>query len=172
MATAGAMVQALMAELEHEGAGTRRIIAAVPDEHLDFRPHEKSWTARELIGHLIEIPGWIPETLTLPEWDMAAEDFKLVVHGSVAEALAAWDENMTKALSTLTSTPDEALSQVWSLKSGERVFFELPRAQVMRSFILNHLIHHRAQLGMYLRLLNVPVPALYGNSADDPGLMG
>jgi uncharacterized damage-inducible protein DinB len=162
----------LALELEHEGAITRKLIAAVPEDRFDHRPHDKSWTARQLVGHLTEIPGWVPAMLEHPQWDMAHDEYILQTFESVQESLEFFDRNLGLALKSLRLINDHDIQQPWTMRCGERIYIQLPRSIVVRNFILNHSIHHRAQLGVYLRLMDVPVPAVYGSSADDLGIMG
>jgi uncharacterized damage-inducible protein DinB len=154
-------------ELRHEGQVTRTIIAAVPDSQLGFRPHEKSMTAGQLISHLVESVDWVQGTVNTS--DMNLEGYQPLSHGSVAEALADYDKYMAEALDTLSTVSDTALQEPWSMFHGTQVVMTLPKAVVIRSFVLSHLIHHRAQLGLYLRIMGEKVPIMYGATADDPG---
>ncbi|MDH5758914.1 MAG: DinB family protein [Gemmatimonadota bacterium] len=153
-------------EFDHEMAGTRRTLERVPEARFDFKPHEKSFTLRELAAHVANIPTWVAVTLATEVLDMD-EPFDQPDPRSVADMLALFDEAVASARGALEKASAEDLSVMWSLKAGGHTAFSLPRAAVLRSFVLNHIIHHRAQLTVYLRLLDVPVPALYGPSADE-----
>jgi uncharacterized damage-inducible protein DinB len=158
--------QVFLPELEHEMAGTRRVLERVPDEHLDWRPHEKSFTLRELATHVATLPRWIPVMLTTSEVDY------LTLPGtepgaSAASLVARLDALVEESKEQMAAATPEAWGEGWTLQYGDQTVFSMPRAAAYRSFVMNHLIHHRAQLTVYLRLLNAPVPGLYGPSADE-----
>ena len=167
------LARALLPEFDHEIASARRTLERVPMEKASRRPHEKSYTLGELANHLARIPGWAAPTLTLDSMDLAPEAGE-VQEPPVAETTEAllgfFDAQVAEARSVLEATSDEAFQRLWTLRSGGTEHFTLPRFAVFRSFILNHLIHHRAQLGVYLRLNDVPVPSVYGPSADEEGM--
>jgi len=158
--------QAVFPEFEHEMAGTRRVLERVPDEHLDWRPHEKSFTLRELATHVANLPRWVGITFTTPSFDYLTLP-RSEPGASAAALLERFDALVAEAREQLTSSTPEAWEDTWSLSAGDRELFAMPRAACYRSFIMNHLIHHRGQLTVYLRLLNVPIPGLYGPSADE-----
>lgn len=156
-------------EYDMELATTRKLVAAVPDDKLAWRPHDKSMTLQYLVSHLVNIPAWVPLSLDHPELDMAPEGKKWETPqmASRAEALAALDANGAAGRASLAAADDARMEESWSLKAGGQVYFTCPKRTVMRNFVMNHLIHHRAQLGVYLRLLDVPLPGSYGPSADE-----
>ena len=164
---------ALLPELDQEMAGTRRTLERVPDAKLGWRPHPKSPTLGGLATHLANLPSWTKITLETSELDIAPKGAPPPRAGekrSRDELLAFFDENLAAARAALAKATDGDLQVGWTLlKGGERVF-TLPRIAALRGFVLNHNVHHRAQLGVYLRLLDVPVPALYGPTADEPGV--
>ena len=156
----------LLPEFDHEMANTRKALERVPADKLDFRPHEKSWTLRELAGHLAQLPGWTAITLETTELDMS-QPFEQPRLETKADILAAFDASVAGARGALEKAGAQDLMIPWTLKNGEQVAFSLPRAAVLRSFVMNHNVHHRGQLTIYLRLTGGSVPALYGPSADE-----
>lgn len=157
----------LIPELDQEMGKTRETLSRLPDESFDFRPHEKSWTAAELATHIASVPTWITMTLATSEFDLA-EPFDAPARAeSTAELLERFDENVAVARRALAEASAEALAEPWSLRTGEDVMFTLPRGAVIRVMILNHMIHHRGQFTVYLRMVGAPVPSLYGPSADE-----
>lgn len=162
--------QALLAEFQHEAATTRKLLERVPMDKLEWQPHPKSMTLRRLAGHVAEVNLWAVQTLTADEFDTSRPDAKKFFapeFKSSSELLEFFDKGVKDTIAALINTDDDAFGRPWSLKSGGHTAFTLPKAMVMRSFVMNHMIHHRAQLGVYLRLLDVPVPSMYGPSADE-----
>jgi len=162
--------QALLPEFDVEIANTRKTLERVPENKPEFRPHPKSMTLARLAGHLAEIPMWASMTLEHDELDMSppgAAPQAGYVMSSRQDALAKFDEHTKKARTLLASTTDEAMMRTWTLKNGGHTIMALPKVAVMRSFVMNHMVHHRAQLGVYLRMNDVPVPSIYGPSADE-----
>src|ERR1051326_27115 len=160
----------MLPEFDHEMANTRKTLERVPDDKFAWKPHEKSTSLGGLAPHLGNIPSWTKNTFEHSELDLAPPDgqtFRLDEAKSRSELLAAFDKNVADARAALQSAGDEKWLEPWSLLHGGNPIFTMPRAAVMRSFVMNHLIHHRAQLGVYLRLLDVPVPSIYGPSADE-----
>jgi len=162
----------ILPEFEQEMANTRRTLERVPDEKFEWKPHEKSSSLGGLATHLANIPSWTTHTFERDELDIAppgAPPFRLEQAQSTADLLSAFDKNVADARATLAAATDERWFGKWSLLRGGDTIMTLPRAAVMRGFVLSHLIHHRAQLGVYLRLLDVAVQAIYGPSADEGG---
>jgi len=157
--------QALLPEFDHEMKNTRKSLERVPDNRLGWKPHKKSSTLAGLATHLSMINGWAEAIVAQDSFDVKdsppAQELK-----SRAEILGAFDKNVVSARKAIAGASDEQLMKPWSLLSSGKTIFTLPRVAVLRSFILNHTIHHRAQLGVYLRLNDVPVPSIYGPSAD------
>ena len=160
---------ALKAELQHEAAGTRRLLERVPEDKLAWRPHEKSMTLGRLAGHICELPEWGRRTVEEPEVDLA--EIPPEQRGKVADSTAAmlgdFDRAMEGFAAALDGADDASMFESWRLRNGEQVFFEMPRAAALRSFVFNHLVHHRGQLTVFLRLLDVPLPQTYGPTADE-----
>ncbi len=158
--------QSLLSEFDQESAGTRKTLERVPEDKLDFQPHPKSMTLGRLAQHLSEMPGWGVLTVNSTEFVMP-ESYQPPPITTAASLLADYDKNVAGLRAALAAASDEDLMQPWSLKMGGRVIFTMPRVAVLRGMVFNHMIHHRAQLAVYLRLNDVPVPALYGPSADE-----
>jgi uncharacterized damage-inducible protein DinB len=164
--------QMILPEFDHEMANTRRTLERIPDDKFDWKPHEKSTPLGELATHLATIPSWAAMTFDRDELDLAPPgepEYRVEPAKSRAEVLAAFDKNVADARAALETATDKNWLGKWSLMNRAKPIFTLPRAAVIRGFILSHSIHHRAQLGVYLRLLDVPVPAIYGPSADESG---
>lgn len=160
--------KSLLPEFEHEMANTRRTLERIPEDKFDWKPHEKSMPLGALATHLATIPSWTAKTFEVDELDVAppgAPPYRLEPKGSRAEVLAMFDENVASARAALDAAIDENWQGKWTLMMTAKPIFSLPRTAVMSGFVMNHLIHHRAQLGVYL-LLDVPVPSIYGPSAD------
>ena len=153
-------------EFDHEFAETRKALEAVPEDEFDFKPHTKSFSLHELAGHLANIPQWVPITLNEDSFDMEAP-YERYVPGTKQEMLDHFDQGIAAARDLIENASGETLMEMWRLMKGDAVEFEMPKAAVLRSFIFNHNVHHRAQLGVYLRLLDVTVPGHYGPTADD-----
>lgn len=159
------LVQELINELKQEAAVTRKHLERVPFGESEYRPHEKSETLGRLAIHVAEIVGWWKECLLNDEMDFI--DFQPKAISTTEQLLAYFDGLLAEAVKVLSEAQPEDFVKQWSMRHGETIYFTLPKNQVLRVFCMNHLIHHRAQLGVYLRLLGVPVPAAYGPSADD-----
>src|SRR4051812_10773777 len=164
-----AMKDALLPEFDHEMRTTRRVLERVPDADLTWKPHEKSFSIGQLAAHLANIPTWIGITCDLSVFDLATlgDDARPKEPPSTVQLLRRFDENVTRARQKLVDQTDSALMSTWTLKQAGQEFFTMPKAAVLRSFVMNHSIHHRGQLSVYLRLRNVPVPSIYGPTADE-----
>ena len=165
-----AINQALLPEFDQEMANTRKTLERVPDDKLGWKPHEKSMMLGRLAGHVAEMPYWAVETITKDSFDMMPAGVpppQPTIAKSRRENLEMFDKNVAAARAALASASDEHLMKPWSLMRGGQTIFSMPRIAVIRGMIMNHMIHHRAQLGVYLRLNNIPLPALYGPSADE-----
>lgn len=164
------IAQSMLPEFDHEMATTRRILECVPEGKGDWRPHPKSMPLARLAGHVAELPGWTGSVFGATELDFApagAAPMQPTLFTTRAAILELFDANVAKARAALAQAPDASLMADWSLKMGGRVLFTMPRIAVQRTMVMNHVIHHRAQLGVYLRLLDVAIPGSYGPSADD-----
>ena len=158
---------AFIAELQMEAASSRKILERVPTEKNDWKPHDKSMKLGNLSTHVAEIPGWIAMTLTTNELDLAKMDYKPNIAGNTEELIEKLNGNINKAISALENSKEEDFEEIWTLRNGDHIIFALPKKVVIRNVGFSHMIHHRAQLGVYLRLLDVLVPGVYGPSADD-----
>jgi uncharacterized damage-inducible protein DinB len=164
------MSQVLLPEFDHEMANTRKALERVPDDKFGWKPHEKSMTLGRLATHVAELTGWIPTTLETESLDFAppgAPPFQPKIAASQAELLATFDKNVAAARAAIGGAGDAQWMVPWTLLNGGQTIFSLPRIAVLRGMVMNHIIHHRGQLAVYLRLNDVPVPALYGPSADE-----
>jgi uncharacterized damage-inducible protein DinB len=162
-------VDALLPEFDHEMTITRKMLERVPDDRFGWKPHAKSYAAGQLAQHLASIPWWGKMTLREDGIDLA-EFPPPAPLPAIADVLALFDTNMSSARTALVGKSDAELKAQWSLKREGHVIFTMPKHAVWRSFVISHTIHHRAQLGVYLRLLDIPVPSTYGPSADEGGL--
>ncbi len=164
------LVKGLLAEFDHEMKGTRRTLERVPDDKLSWKPHPKSFTFSMLASHLAQIPGWLAPTIEEESLNVSPpgkEPYKVPSLGSREEILKSFDDNVAKGRAALEKAQEDQMFVKWSLLAGDRTVFTIPRVAVVRGFILSHTIHHRAQLGLYLRMNDIPVPALYGPSNDE-----
>ncbi len=168
--SAGRLGSAFLAELENEAKTTRACLERVPMDKYDWKPHEKSMSFGRLAVHCAEMFGWTKETLTQDVLDFATADMTPFEPKTTEELLAFFDDHIEKAKAILGDTSDETMFTNWTMQNGEQVYFTMPKVAVMRTFVLNHIIHHRGQLSVYLRLNDIPVPSIYGPSADE-GLM-
>ncbi len=167
-----AISQALLPEFDREMANTRKTLERVPDDKLTWKPHPKSGTMLWLASHLANLPLWVVVTMAQDSFDMdppGGSSFKLPAMNSRAETLAVFDEHVKQARATIAAAADPEFMKPWSLLKGGQTIFTLPKIGVLRSFVMNHLIHHRGQLTVYFRLNDIPVPALYGPSGDEIG---
>ena len=164
-----AIGQSMLAEFDHEMANTRKTLERVPDDKFEWTPHEKSFPMGKLATHLANLPSWTSVTIDLEVFDMApnGEQIKTPECHSQKELLETFDANVAKGREALAGVSDERIFGNWALAAGGHQIFSMPRVAVLRSFVLNHIIHHRAQLGVYLRLNDIPVPSIYGPSADE-----
>jgi uncharacterized damage-inducible protein DinB len=162
-----AIVDALLPEFDHEMATTRRLLERVPEAELAWKPHDKSMSLAQLSGHIANIPNWCAKTIEVSTLDLATFGPPPPPPESRAALLAAFDRNVAAARSLLVKTTDPEMKAPWTLKHGDEEFFTLPRISALRYFFMNHTIHHRGQLSVYLRLRNVAVPPIYGPTADE-----
>ncbi len=156
----------MLPEFDHEFAQTRIALERVPEDKFSWKPHEKSFTLHQLAAHVAEVCWWMGPTLDVELLDLD-EPMERVVPETREQLLAHFDEGVKQARAKLEGASAETFQQMWSMKHGGEIVMSMPKGAVVRSFILNHNVHHRAQLGVYLRLLDVPVPGHYGPSADE-----
>ncbi len=164
------MNEALLPEYDHEMSTTRKTLERVPEDKFDWKPHSKSSAMGALAVHVATLPQWAGMVLTTEQFDVVpvgGSPRQQPVAKTRAELLSLFDKNSADARAAIAAATDEALLTPWSLLASGKTIFTMPRAAVLRSTVMNHLIHHRAQLGVYLRLNDVPLPATYGPSADE-----
>jgi len=161
-----ALKDALLAELKHEAGMTKKILEKVPMDKKDWQPHVKSMTLGRLATHVAEIPHWISDIINIDEFDFL-KDFKPNKASTNEELMQVYQQKLDKAIEDLSKMNDEDFKKHWIVKSGDQVYYDLPKAVALRGWAYNHLFHHRGQLSVYLRLLDVPVPGMYGPSADE-----
>jgi uncharacterized damage-inducible protein DinB len=168
------IAQSLIPEFDHEMAGARTMLERLPEDKLEFKPDPKSMSLGRLAGHIAEMPGWGSSALNMDSLDMnpgGKPGFEALVAKSRQQVLAAFDKNVSDARAALATASDAHLMMEWKLLSNGVTLMAMPRLTVVRTFVMNHVIHHRAQLGVYYRMNGIPLPALYGPSADE-GQMG
>lgn len=162
------IAELLLPEFDQEMATTRRMLEAVPDDKLAWKPHAKSFSMGDLASHIANTVSWAEPTMTRTMFDLGTVSREEMTKAAKSRAeLLSWFDANVQSVRVLLDKPDADYFVPWTLKHGDNVFFTLPRYTCMRSFVLNHIVHHRAQLGVYLRLNDVPVPGAYGPSADE-----
>lgn len=161
----------ILGEFDREMANTRKSLERVPEDKFDWKPHKKSWSMSQLATHISHLPTWVIETINSDSFDLSPADGSRDVSPSPVtsckEILDRFDKDVSAARQAIAESDDAHLLSPWTLLNGGHTVFTMPRIAVLRNFFMNHLIHHRAQLGVYLRMNDVPVPALYGPSADE-----
>jgi uncharacterized damage-inducible protein DinB len=160
------MSQGLLGELDYEAVSARKVLERIPADKFDWKPHEKSMSMGELANHLADLFSWYKVTLEQDELDFAA-GYEQPKATNAEELVAIFDKNLAAAKESLGKAEADVFTKNWTLRSGEHVIFTLPRPATLRTFVVNHLVHHRAQLALYLRLNDIPVPSMYGPSADE-----
>lgn len=164
--------KSLLPEFDHEMATTRKLLERVPDDKFDWKPHPRSTAMGGLATHVANIPTWTINSMTQESLDLAPGGVPVPPMQPAAgrdALLKFFDENVAKAREAIANAADDAFFVPWSLMMNGKTIMTLPRVAVVRSFVLNHLIHHRGQLSVYLRLNDIPVPSIYGPSADEGG---
>jgi uncharacterized damage-inducible protein DinB len=163
--------ESLLPEFDEEMATTRKFLELVPDEKLGWKPHEKSMTMGQLAWHLSDMPSWCSDTFKQDTLTLSDDDYQKKLaerQGKGAkEILAQFESDLPDARTRLAAADDAALAQQWKMIWGGQTIVDMPRRQVLRKWVMNHLIHHRAQLGVFLRLNGIPIPGVYGPSADE-----
>jgi uncharacterized damage-inducible protein DinB len=162
-----AIKDGLLPEFDHEMGTTRRLLERVPEADLAWKPHDKSFSLGQLAGHLANLPHWVDLTLDQSGLDLATMGPRADPPTSVAEVLGKFDANVKAARAKIDQQTDPALFAPWTLKNDGQDMFTMPKLAVLRSFVMNHMIHHRGQLSVYLRLRDVPLPSIYGPTADE-----
>ncbi|HEY0058779.1 MAG TPA: DinB family protein [Flavisolibacter sp.] len=162
------IIQLLVKEMEQEAAITRKMLERVPDDKFDWKPHEKSMGMLPLTTHIAELPTWVSMTLNTSELDFATMDYKPTPVNKTSDLLELHERSLQDGLSRLKQATEDELWPDWTLRNGEQIYSTTSKYEVIRMSFAQ-IIHHRAQLGVYLRLLNIPIPGSYGPSADDTG---
>jgi len=153
-------------QLKEEAIATRKMLAIIPNDKFDWKPHPKSMSIRQLANHIADLPAWPEFAVNNNGLDFAAMEYKPKEANDSAELVQIFDDNLKTGLDVLQTTKEETLDELWTLREGEKIHSEEPKADVIRMAI-SQIIHHRAQLGVFLRLLDVPIPGSYGPSADE-----
>ncbi len=160
------IIETLLQEMEREAVTTRKMLSIIPDDKFNWKPHEKSMTVQSLATHIAELPAWVTMTLATTELDFAANPYRQEKITNTKDLLQYFEQCLVEAKTNLQKAKDEDLLPVWTLRNGETVYSVEPKADVIRMTYCQ-IVHHRAQLGVYLRLLNIPIPGSYGPSADE-----
>jgi uncharacterized damage-inducible protein DinB len=155
-------------QLKEEANITKKMLKIVPDGQYDWKPHPKSMTIRQLATHIAELPGWIPLGINTDVLDFAKGEYKPTPIDNNKELLKAFEDNQKMALESLSKTNDEHLKNTWTMRNGDEIYLTTTKEDVIR-MTMSQTIHHRAQMGVFLRLLNIPIPGSYGPSADEMG---
>ena len=153
-------------ELEQESVVTRKMLERIPDDKYDWQPHPKSMTIRQLSTHIAELPTWITMALTTDELDFAKSEYKPKVINNTKELVAHFEQSLEDGRTQLLPENEAILDQTWTMRNGEEIYSQRSKADVIR-MALNQITHHRAQMGVFLRLLDIPIPGSYGPSADE-----
>ena len=165
-----AIRDSILPEFDHEMATTRKLLERVPEGNPDWKPHEKSMSISRLAGHVAELAGWGKTTIVQDSLDfrpVGGPSYQPFLMTSRKQLLEVFDKNVAEARAAIAGASDEHLMKTWTLLGGGKQFLVMPKIAVLRSFAINHVIHHRGQLSVYLRLNNVSVPSIYGPSADE-----
>jgi uncharacterized damage-inducible protein DinB len=160
------IIPMLLKEMEQEAQTTRKMLERIPADKFDWQPHEKSMTIRRLATHIAELPGWVKMTLLTDQLDFAKGDYKPVTINNNEELMAYFEKCYADGKEYLAATNEDELSKKWTLRNGDQIYNVYTKVEVIR-MAFSQISHHRAQLGVYLRLLNVPIPGSYGPSADE-----
>jgi uncharacterized damage-inducible protein DinB len=160
------IIPLLLKEMEQEAVVTHKMLSRVPDDKWDWKPHEKSMSLKQLTTHIAELPGWVHMALTTPELDFAKMDYKPTPVKDTADLQQLHEKSFEKGKSALSKAREEDLLPEWKLRKGDQIFNVFTKYEVIRHSF-SQITHHRAQLGVYLRLLNIPIPGSYGPSADE-----
>jgi len=156
----------LTKEMEQEAQTTRKMLSIVPDDKYDWKPHEKSMTIKQLATHIAELPSWVPMAIHTSELDFAASPYQPEEIANTAQLMEYFEKTVADAKAQLAAATEKQLEADWTLRNGEQIYFTSSKYEMIR-IAFSQIVHHRAQLGVYLRLLNVPIPGSYGPSADE-----
>lgn len=159
-------IQMLLKEMEQEAATTRKMLERIPEDKFDWQPHPKSMSIRRLATHIAEIPTWVPMALNTSELDFSAGNYQPTLVNNREELMNIFEKSLTEGKAGLTNANEEQLKDSWTMRDGDNIFFTATKGEVIR-MSYSQIVHHRAQMGVYLRLLDVPIPGSYGPSADE-----
>jgi uncharacterized damage-inducible protein DinB len=157
----------LLPEFDQEMANTRKMLESIPEDRFDYQPHPKSWKLNRLAGHIADLPMWATHTMQVEVLEMEPDQYKPFEPSTRKELLDQFDKYTQEARSAIASATDEQMNKIWNMKWEGKTVLTMPRIGVLRSVVMNHMIHHRAHLGMYLRMCNAKVPGMYGPSGDE-----
>ncbi len=160
-------IQQLSKEMEQESETTRKMLSRVPNDKYDWQPHPKSMTIRRLATHIADLPSWVGMTMATDELDFAKNPYKEEVINTTPELLSFFEKRLKQGRADLADADEKQLEKPWTLRNGEQIYSVSTKGEIIRMTFCQ-IVHHRAQLGVYLRLLDVPIPGSYGPSADEP----
>jgi uncharacterized damage-inducible protein DinB len=163
------IIPVLVKEMESEAATTRKMLQRVPAGKFSWQPHVKSMTLQRLATHVAELPTWVSMTLNTSELDFAASEYKPFLVNSTEELLGYFEKSLEEGKARLQSATEAELEESWTLRNGDIIYFTSPKIEMIRTSFCQ-IVHHRAQLGVYLRLLDIPIPGSYGPSADEDSM--
>ncbi len=163
------LTQMLVNEMEQEAQTTRNMLGRIPNDRYDWQPHPKSMTIRQLATHIAELPSWVTLALTTDELDFATEPYAPAHVDNTADLLDLHERSLTDGKTSLSAVTDAQLEPTWTLRNGDQIYLCTTKGEMIRQ-AFSQTVHHRAQLGVYLRLLDIPIPGSYGPSADEPGI--
>jgi uncharacterized damage-inducible protein DinB len=162
------IIPMLIKEMEQEAQTTRKMLERIPNDKFDWQPHEKSMTIRKLATHIAELPSWVSLTITTDHLDFAASPYTPTIINNTTELLALLEKSLAEGKAELEKTNEDELLKDWTLRNGDQIYSVSKKVEIIRMAYCQ-IVHHRAQMGVFLRLLDVPIPGSYGPSADDPG---
>ncbi|MFL5742483.1 MAG: DinB family protein [Flavisolibacter sp.] len=160
------MIPMFLKEMEQEANTTRKMLSRIPDDKYDWKPHPRSMTIRSLATHIAELPGWVTMTLNTDELDFSKSAYQPTVINNTKELLQLFEKSLAEGKKSLQQSNEEELEKPWTMRNGEKIYNTSPKSEVLRMSYCQT-VHHRAQLGVYLRLLDIPIPGSYGPSADE-----
>lgn len=160
------LIQMLVKEMQQEGQTTQKMLERVPNDKYDWQPHPKSMTIRQLTTHIAELPSWVTLALTTDELDFATSPYSPKIINNTTELLEFFEQSLSDGKSALSQATDDQLEPIWTLRNGDEIYSQTTKGEMVR-ITFSQIVHHRAQLGVYLRLLNIPIPGSYGPSADE-----
>ncbi len=162
------MIETLSKEMQQEAQTTRKMLERIPNDKYDWQPHPKSMTIRSLATHIAELPTWVPMALNTDELDFASNPYEPISINNTADLLGLFERSLAEGQASISQATDEQLYPIWTLRNGDEIYSQSTKGETIRMTYCQ-IVHHRAQLGVYLRLLNIPIPGSYGPSADEPG---